>query len=214
VPDNDWPDVLALVVAFLIAVVTTPAGVSGAVLLPPFQASVLDTHIMAIAPTNLVHNIIASPRGAVSILAAGADRRPVDRAAHRRDRARGGRRVRDPGRVPARHDSGHRRSGRVRRRDLWGRRRLHPRPGAARDGHPPAKAAPAALASTFVTSVAGVLTFTLLAAHHHGRPPDWSITSASPIAAALMNQIWLVTSLTTVPLPSGPQAMTRPSRSR
>ena len=39
---------------------TTPAGVSGAVL-PPFQASVLDTHIMAIAPTNLVYNIIASP---------------------------------------------------------------------------------------------------------------------------------------------------------
>ena len=39
-------------------------------------------------------------------------------------------------------------------------------------------------------------------------------TSASPIAAAWMNQIWLVTSLTTVPLPSGPQAMTRPSRSR
>ena len=24
-----------------------------------------------------------------------------------------------------------------------------------------------------MTSVAGVLTFTLLAAHHHGRPPDW-----------------------------------------
>ena len=42
------------------------------------------------------------------------------------------------------------------------------------DGHPPVKAAPAALASTFVTSVAGLLTFTLLAAHHHGRPPDWS----------------------------------------
>jgi len=41
------------------------------------------------------------------------------------------------------------------------------------DGHPPSRAAPAALASTFVTSVAGVLTFTLLAAHHHGRPPDW-----------------------------------------
>jgi uncharacterized membrane protein YfcA len=41
------------------------------------------------------------------------------------------------------------------------------------DGHPPAKVAPAALASTFVTSVAGVVAFTLLAAHHHGRPPDW-----------------------------------------
>jgi len=32
-------------------------------------------------------------------------------------------------------------------------------------------------------------------------------TSASPIAAAWMNQIWLVTSLTTVPLPSGPRGL-------
>jgi uncharacterized protein len=41
------------------------------------------------------------------------------------------------------------------------------------DGHPPSRAAPAALASTFVTSVAGVVAFTVLAAHHQGRPPDW-----------------------------------------
>ena len=41
------------------------------------------------------------------------------------------------------------------------------------DGHPPARAAPAALSSTFVTSVVGVVAFTLLAANHHGRPPDW-----------------------------------------
>jgi uncharacterized membrane protein YfcA len=53
--------VVAVVAAFGIAAVTTPAGVSGAVLLPPFQADVLDTHIMAIAPTNLVYNIIATP---------------------------------------------------------------------------------------------------------------------------------------------------------
>ena len=34
--------------------------------------------------------------------------------------------------------------------------------------------APAALASTFVTSVAGVLTFAVLAAHHAGPvAPDW-----------------------------------------
>src|SRR5262249_27810436 len=42
------------------------------------------------------------------------------------------------------------------------------------DGHPPSRAAPAALSSTFVTSVVGVVAFTLLAANHHGRPPDWS----------------------------------------
>jgi uncharacterized protein len=41
------------------------------------------------------------------------------------------------------------------------------------DGHPPSRAAPAALASTFVTSVTGVLTFTVLAANHQGPPPDW-----------------------------------------
>src|SRR5262249_57861692 len=33
----------------------------GGVWRPPFQASVLDTRIMAIAPTNLVYNIIATP---------------------------------------------------------------------------------------------------------------------------------------------------------
>jgi hypothetical protein len=41
------------------------------------------------------------------------------------------------------------------------------RPGADRGRAPPAKAALAALASTFVTSVIGVLTFTVLAAYHH-----------------------------------------------
>src|SRR5262245_4813765 len=61
VPANGWTCVLAVAVAFAIAAVTTPAGVSGAVLLPPFQASVLDARIMAIAPTNLVYNIIATP---------------------------------------------------------------------------------------------------------------------------------------------------------
>ena len=38
-----WVEVTALVAAFVIAVVTTPAGVSGAVLLLPFQVSVLHT---------------------------------------------------------------------------------------------------------------------------------------------------------------------------
>src|SRR6266550_5541831 len=36
-----WVEVVALVAAFVVAVVTTPAGVSGAVLLLPFQVSVL-----------------------------------------------------------------------------------------------------------------------------------------------------------------------------
>jgi uncharacterized membrane protein YfcA len=41
-------------------------------------------------------------------------------------------------------------------------------------GHPPREVAPAALASTFVTSVAGVITFLALSVHHHGSvAPDW-----------------------------------------
>jgi uncharacterized membrane protein YfcA len=41
-------------------------------------------------------------------------------------------------------------------------------------GRPPGEVAPAALASTFVTSLAGVITFTILAAQQHGPvAPDW-----------------------------------------
>jgi uncharacterized membrane protein YfcA len=41
-------------------------------------------------------------------------------------------------------------------------------------GRPAADVAPAALASTFVTSVAGVVTFTILSVHHPGSvAPDW-----------------------------------------
>ena len=41
-------------------------------------------------------------------------------------------------------------------------------------GRKPAEVAPAALASTFTTSVAGVITFMILSALHHGSiAPDW-----------------------------------------
>jgi len=41
-------------------------------------------------------------------------------------------------------------------------------------GHPPREVAPAALGSTFVTSVAGVITFLVLSVHYHGSAaPDW-----------------------------------------
>jgi hypothetical protein len=41
-------------------------------------------------------------------------------------------------------------------------------------GRPPSEVAPAALASTFVTSVAGVITFTILSLHAHAPvAPDW-----------------------------------------
>src|SRR5690242_17978990 len=58
---SGWTEAVALVAAFGIAVVTTPAGVSGAVLLLPFQVSVLGTPSPAVTPTNLLYNVIASP---------------------------------------------------------------------------------------------------------------------------------------------------------
>jgi uncharacterized membrane protein YfcA len=202
--------VIAIAAAFGIAAVTTPAGVSGAVLLPPFQASVLDMHIMAIAPTNLVYNIIATPgalyrfwrqrqtggqltglliAGTVPGVVAGCVIRAVF--------------------LPGMAVFDFIVAGVLVPLGAWLALVPPPEPGARRsrlpraalvviaaavgcvggiygvgggsilapvliaDGHPPFRAAPAALASTFVTSVAGVLTFTLLAAHHHGRPPDW-----------------------------------------
>jgi uncharacterized protein len=56
-----WTEVVALVAAFGIAVVATPAGVSGAVLLLPFQVSVLGTPSPAVTPTNLLYNVVATP---------------------------------------------------------------------------------------------------------------------------------------------------------
>jgi uncharacterized membrane protein YfcA len=48
-------------IAFCIAVLTTPVGVSGAVFLVPVQISVLHTPSPAITPTNLLYNLIAIP---------------------------------------------------------------------------------------------------------------------------------------------------------
>jgi uncharacterized protein len=47
--------------ALLISAVTSPAGVSGAVLLLPFQVSVLGTPSPAVTPTNLLYNVVAAP---------------------------------------------------------------------------------------------------------------------------------------------------------
>jgi uncharacterized protein len=56
-----WTEVAALVAAYVIAVLATPAGISGAVLLLPFQVSVLGTPSPAVTPTNLLYNVIATP---------------------------------------------------------------------------------------------------------------------------------------------------------
>jgi uncharacterized membrane protein YfcA len=52
---------LGAVIAFCIAVFTTPVGVSGAVFLIPVQISVLHTPSPALTPTNLLYNVIAIP---------------------------------------------------------------------------------------------------------------------------------------------------------
>ena len=60
-PDTGWTEVVALIAAYLIAVVTTPAGISGAVLLLPFQVTVLGTPSPSVTPTNLLYNVVATP---------------------------------------------------------------------------------------------------------------------------------------------------------
>ena len=50
-------------VAFVIAFVGTPAGVTGAFLLLPFQVSVLGFAGPSVSATNLVYNVVASPGG-------------------------------------------------------------------------------------------------------------------------------------------------------
>lgn len=55
-----WTAVVALGAAYVIALVVTPAGISGAVLLPPFQAGVLGVPGLAITPTNLLYYVVAT----------------------------------------------------------------------------------------------------------------------------------------------------------
>ncbi|HWT81377.1 MAG TPA: TSUP family transporter, partial [Candidatus Methylomirabilis sp.] len=56
-----WTEAVALAAAFAVSVVATPAGISGAVLLLPFQVSVLGTPSPAVTPTNLLYNVVATP---------------------------------------------------------------------------------------------------------------------------------------------------------
>jgi uncharacterized protein len=56
-----WP--VGALCAFVLALVTTPAGVSGAVLLLPIQLSVLHVPSPSVTPTNLLFNVAAVPGG-------------------------------------------------------------------------------------------------------------------------------------------------------
>lgn len=58
----DWDQLLpGFLAAFVIATVTAPVGVSGAVFLLPIQLSVLQVPNPAVTPTNLLYNVIAGP---------------------------------------------------------------------------------------------------------------------------------------------------------
>ncbi|WP_405639557.1 sulfite exporter TauE/SafE family protein [Streptomyces sp. NBC_00019] len=57
----DWTWAGGLAVGLLIATVTAPVGVSGAVFLLPIQLSVFGVPNPAVTPTNLLYNVVAGP---------------------------------------------------------------------------------------------------------------------------------------------------------
>ena len=207
-----WVEVVALVAAFAIAVVTTPAGVSGAVLLLPFQVSVLGTPSPSVTPTNLLYNVVASPgaiwryrrqgqtggpltwlllAGTLPGVIAGSVIRvyflpgpvvfdfvvaavliPLGAwlALTQTAPARATRRARLPRPVIGLIAAAAGCVGGI--YGIGGGSILAPILVA--DGQPPSQVAPAALSSTFLTSLAGVVTFSILSVHQHGSvAPNW-----------------------------------------
>lgn len=76
----DWGTaVLGLGIAFCIAVVTAPVGVSGAVFLLPVQLSVLDVPNPSVTPTNLLYNVVATPGALLRYARAGSLLSPLAR---------------------------------------------------------------------------------------------------------------------------------------
>ncbi len=210
-----WTEAIALVAAYVIAAVSTPAGISGAVLLLPFQVSVLGTPSPAVTPTNLLYNVIATPGalyrywrqkqtgGHLALVLLAGTLPGVIAGSVIRVELLPGPRIFDlvvaallvPLGIWVAFTRPQRPAESLRRA------RLIPAPvlvvlAAAvgcvggiygigggsilapiliGSGRRPAEVAPAALASTFVTSVAGVITFTILSVHQHGSvAPDWT----------------------------------------
>ena len=209
-----WTEVVALVAAYLIAVLATPAGISGAVLLLPFQVSVLGTPSPAVTPTNLLYNVVATPGalyrywrqkqtgGRLALVLIAGTLPGVIAGSVIRVELLPGPRVFDLVVAavlvplgfwltltrPARPDGSDRSARSIPAPVLvflaaavgcvggiygiGGGSILAPI--LIGSGRRPAEVAPAALASTFVTSVAGVITFMILSIHEHGSvAPDW-----------------------------------------
>jgi uncharacterized protein len=72
-----WEWLVGAGCAFLLALVTTPAGVSGAVLLLPVQVSVLGVPSPAVTPTNLLYNVLSTPGALMRFAREGRLRAPL-----------------------------------------------------------------------------------------------------------------------------------------
>ena len=76
----DWDQLLVgFLAAFVIATVTAPVGVSGAVFLLPVQLSVLHVPNPAVTPTNLLYNVVAGPGALLSYARRGSLDSPLAR---------------------------------------------------------------------------------------------------------------------------------------
>jgi uncharacterized membrane protein YfcA len=213
-----WSEAVAVAAAFVIAVLCTPAGISGAVLLLPFQVSVLGTPSPAVTPTNLLYNIVAAPGGLyrywrqgqtggslAKTLIAGTLPGVVAGSVIRVELLPGPRvfdlvvaavllplgawlALTGPPRSVQPGAGGHDHGWHIPASVLLPLAAVVGCAGGIYgigggsilapvligSGREPAEVAPAALASTFVTSVAGVITFTVLSLHRHGTiAPDW-----------------------------------------
>jgi uncharacterized protein len=210
-----WSEVVALVAAYAIAVLSTPAGISGAVLLLPFQVSVLGTPSPSVTPTNLLYNVVSTPGalyrywrqgqtgGRLALVLIAGTLPGVIAGSVIRVKDLPGPRVFDlvvaavllPLGVwlaltrPSRLDEGPARK--VRRIPVPVLIVLAAAVGCVggiygvgggsilapiliSSGRRAVEVAPAALASTFVTSVAGVITFTILSINQHAPvAPNW-----------------------------------------
>lgn len=243
-----WLYVAAVLASFTISMLASPAGVSGAVLLLPFQVTVLGTPSPAVTPTNLLYNVIATP-GAIyryrrqgqtggvltRVLVVGTLPGVIAGSIIRVELLPGARPfelvialvtlplggsllVRQHGPVAAAPADGPTApANRVRRATKLGVfrslsmhdsagesgpvRTLSPAllvvmaaavgciggiygigggsilaPVLVRSGRPASEVAPATLASTLVTSIAGVVTFLVLSVQHAGSvAPDWTV---------------------------------------
>ena len=210
-----WTEVVALAAAFAIAVVATPAGISGAVLLLPFQVSVLGTPSPAVTPTNLLYNVIATPGalyrywrqgqtgGRLAVVLVTGTLPGVIAGSVIRVELLPGPRVFDLVVAAVLLPLGAWLALTKTSRPATAERPARPIPASLLialaaavgcvggiygigggsilapmligSGRRPSEVAPAALASTFITSVAGVVTFTILSVHQHGTvAPDWA----------------------------------------